>query len=104
LFDIRKAVAVFPEPERPDLILWWLWSRDRSDRPTGVFSHQTTLSLHDLTDTNPGKLDLTVPKHFRRGVPFPEVLHLHYGDVAPEDREILHGVPVTNAMRAILDV
>ena len=27
-----------------------------------------------------------------------------YGDVAAEDREILHGVPVTNAMRAILDV
>ncbi len=33
-------LARFPEPERPDLILWMLWSRDRSDRPTGVFSHQ----------------------------------------------------------------
>ena len=97
-------LALFPELERPDLILWWLWSRDRSDRPTGVFSHQTALSLHDLTDANPAKLDLTVPEHFRRGVPIPEVLRLHYGDVAAEDREILHGVPVTNAMRAILDV
>ncbi len=97
-------LALFPEPERPDLILWWLWSRDRSDRPTGVFSHQTALSLHDLTDTNPTKLDLTVPGHFRRGVPIPEVLRLHHGDVAPEDREMLNGVPVTNATRAILDV
>jgi predicted transcriptional regulator of viral defense system len=97
-------LALFPEPERPDLILWWLWSRDRSDQPTGVFSHQTALSLHDLTDTNPAKLDLTVPKHFRRGVPIPNVLRLHHGDVAAEDRELIHGVPVTNAMRAILDV
>jgi predicted transcriptional regulator of viral defense system len=97
-------LALFPEPERSDLMLWWLWSRDRSDRPAGVFSHQTALSLHDLTDANPAKLDLTVPTNFRRGVPIPNVLRLHRGDVRPEDREILYGVPVTNAMRTILDV
>jgi predicted transcriptional regulator of viral defense system len=97
-------LALFPEPERPDLILWWLWSRDRSDRPTGVFSHLTALSLHDLTDTNPAKLDLTVPKRFRRGVPIPKVLRLHRDEVAPEETELIHGVPVTNAMRTILDV
>ena len=97
-------LALFPEPERPDLILWWLWSRDRSDRPTGVFSHQTALSLHDLTDANPAKLDLTVPTKFRRGVPIPRVLRLHYDDVQPGDLETLLGVPVTNAIRSILDV
>lgn len=94
----------FPEPERSDLILWWLWSRDRSDRPSGVYSHQTALSLHDLTDANPAKLDLTVPTNFRRGIPIPKVLRLHHDDVQSEDLEILLGVPVTNAMRAILDV
>jgi predicted transcriptional regulator of viral defense system len=97
-------LALFPEPERSDLMLWWLWSRDRSDRPTGVFSHQTALSLHDLTDANPAKLDLTVPTNFRRGVPIPNVLRLHHDDVRAEDLEILCGVPVTNAMRTILDV
>jgi predicted transcriptional regulator of viral defense system len=97
-------LALFPEPERSDLMLWWLWSRDRSDRPTGVFSHQTALSLHNLTDANPARLDLTVPANFRRGVPIPRVLRLHRDDVRAEDREILYGVPVTNAMRTILDV
>lgn len=97
-------LAFFPMPDRSDLILWWLWSRDRSDRPAGVFSHQTALSLHDLTDANPAKLDLSVPEHFRRGVPIPKVLRLHHSDVGAEDREILDGVPVTNAIRAILDV
>lgn len=32
------------------------------------------------------------------------MLRLHRGDVPPEDREIIFGVPVTNAMRTILDV
>jgi predicted transcriptional regulator of viral defense system len=94
----------FPEPERPDLILWWLWSRDRSDDPTGVFSHQTALSLHDLTDANPAKLDLTVPGDFRRSAPIPKALRLHHDEVPSKDREVLYGVPVTNALRAILDV
>ena len=97
-------IARFPQPDRPDLILWMLWSRDRSDRPTGVFSHQTALSLHELTDANPARLDLTVPTSFRRGTPIPKVLRLHHGDVPPGDREIIFGVPVTNAMRTILDV
>ena len=97
-------LARFPEPERPDLILWWLWSRDRTDRPTGVFSHQTALSLHDLTDVNPAKLDLSVPMNFRRGVPTPKVLRLHYSDVRLGDREILYGVPVTTSIRTIVDV
>lgn len=94
----------FPEPERSDLILWWLWSRDRNDRPSGVYSHQTALSLHDLTDANPAKLDLTVPTNFRRGVPIPKVLRLHHSDVRSEDLETLLGVPVTNAIRSIVDV
>jgi predicted transcriptional regulator of viral defense system len=97
-------LALFPEPDRPDLILWWLWSRDRSDRPTGVYSHQTALSLHDLTDVNPSRLDLTVPPSFRRGAPIPKILRLHYGLVLKAEQEILFGVPVTSALRTILEV
>jgi predicted transcriptional regulator of viral defense system len=94
----------FPEPDRPDLILWMLWSRDRTDQPTGVYSHQTALSLHDLTDANPARLDITVPASFRRGTPIPKVLRLHRGEVPLDDRDTIFGVPVTNAMRTILDV
>ena len=97
-------LALFPEPERADLILWWLWSRDRSDEPTGVYSHLTALSLHELTDANPSRLDITVPPSFRRGVPVPKILRLHYGQVPDAERENLFGVPVTNALRTILDV
>jgi predicted transcriptional regulator of viral defense system len=97
-------LALFPEPERPDLILWWLWSRDRSDQPSGVYSHQTALSLHELTNVNPSQLDITVPSSFRRGVPVPRILRLHRGNVPTEEQETLFLVPVTSALRTILDV
>lgn len=97
-------LALFPAPDRPDLILWWLWSRGRDDRPSGVFSHRTALSLHDLTDVNPSKIDLTVPPAFRKGSAIPAVLHLHYGVVPDADREVIAGVPVTIPLRAIVDV
>lgn len=97
-------LSLFPEPERPDLILWWLWSRDRSDQPSGVYSHQTALSLHELTDVNPSRLDMTVPSSFRRGVPVPRILRLHRGTVPAAEQEILFQVPVTNALHTILDV
>lgn len=97
-------LALFPEPDRSDLILWWLWSRNQSDQPSGVYSHQTALSLHELTDVNPSRLDMTVPPSFRRGVPIPRILRLHYGNVPAAEQEILFLVPVTSALRTILDV
>ena len=97
-------LALFPEPDRSDLILWWLWSRNRSDQPSGVYSHQTALSLHELTDVNPSRLDMTVPPSFRRGVPVPRILRLHYGTVPTAEQEVLFQVPVTNALRSICDV
>ncbi|MCC6264303.1 MAG: hypothetical protein IT169_12050 [Bryobacterales bacterium] len=97
-------LALFPAPARPDLILWWLWSRGRSDAPQGVFSHRTALALHDLTDANPAKLDLTVPPSFRKGSAIPRVLRLHYSEVGASESETVENVPVTTALRTILDV
>jgi predicted transcriptional regulator of viral defense system len=97
-------LALFPAPARPDLILWWLWSRGHSDIPQGVFCHRTALALHDLTDVNPAKLDLTVPPSFRKGSAIPRVLRLHYADLGPSETEIVENVPVTTALRTIIDV
>ncbi len=97
-------LALFPSPPRPDLILWWLWSRDRSDSPQGVFSHHTAFALHELTDLNPARIDLTVPPSFRKGSEIPPVLRLHFAVVVATDIEVLENVPVTNALGTILDV
>src|SRR6202041_2190526 len=94
----------FPRGERPDLMLWSLWSRNREEASQGVYSHQTALSLHDLSDVMPAKLNMTVPRSFRRNSKIPRVLVLHFADLPQSDIGTAHGVRVTNPMRTILDL
>jgi predicted transcriptional regulator of viral defense system len=94
----------FPLGERPDLMVWSLWSRNRREVTQGVYSHQTALSLHDLSDVMPSRLHMTVPKSFRRNSEIPRVLVLHFADLPQGDMEVVHGVRVTKAMRTILDL
>jgi predicted transcriptional regulator of viral defense system len=94
----------FPSPERPDLMLWFLWSRDRNDVPQGVYSHQTALSFYDLSDINPARLHMTVPKGFRRNSAIPKVLVLHKADLGPMDAQDILGVRATTPLRTVADL
>jgi len=97
-------LATQPLPPRPDLILWWLWSRNRQDEPQGVYSHETALSLHELTDLMPSRFHMTVPSGFRRSAAIPRSVVLHFNNLPPSDVERIDGVPVTSALRTLLDV
>src|ERR1700679_4290093 len=97
-------LASFPRGERPDLMLWSLWSRNRGEAAQGIYSHQTALSLHDLSDVMPAKLHMTVPKSFRRNSEIPRVLVLHFADLPQSEMGVVHGARVTKAMRTILDL
>jgi len=97
-------LAHFPAAERPDLVRWSLWSRDRQDHPQGVYSHQTALSIHDLSDIMPSKIHMTVPLKFRKTSKTPPVLVLHHSDLPVEATEERTGFRVTRPMRTILDL
>jgi predicted transcriptional regulator of viral defense system len=97
-------LSIFPRGERPDLMLWSLWSRNRGEATQGVYSHQTSLSLHDLSDVMPAKLHMTVPRSFRRSSEIPRVLVLHFADLSQSDIGVAYGVQVTRPMRTILDL
>jgi len=97
-------LASFPRGERPDLMLWSLWSRDRAEAVQGVYSHQTALSLHDLSDVMPAKLHMTVPTSFRRSSEIPRVLVLHFADLSESDIGAADGVRVIKPIRTILDL
>ena len=97
-------LARFPQGERPDLMLWSLWSRNRGEATQGVYSHQTALSLYDLSDVMPAKLHMTVPRSFRRNSEIPRVLVLHFADLSQNDIGIADGVRVTKPMRTMLDL
>lgn len=94
----------FPVAEEADLVLWSLWSRDRSDRPTGVYSHETALRIYDLSDVMPAKLHMTVPRSFRRNAPVPDVLVLHRANLQPDEVDERQGYRVTRPIKTLVDL
>ena len=97
-------LALFPIVEHPDLVKWALWSQNRDEVMEGVYSHQTALSLYELSDLNPAKLHMTVPTHFRRNSEIPAILVLHYADLARDDVQTAQGFKYTRPLRTILDL
>lgn len=97
-------LSKFPVAEHPDMIAWSLWSRDRSDKPQGVYSHETALSVYNLSDLMPAKLHMTVPPEFRRNASIPGVLVLHRGRLQDHEIESMQGFRVTRPLKAIADL
>src|SRR3989475_10509178 len=59
IIRVRRSVyrlKHFPPGQQEDLVALWLWS-DRA----GVFSHETALMLHELSDVLPARAHLTLP-------------------------------------------
>lgn len=94
----------FPQSSEEQLVIYALWSRNRAGEPEGVYSHQTALSIHELSDVNPAKLHLTVPAAFRRTAKPPNVLVLHRSNLNPKDIELRQGFAVTRPLRTIADL
>jgi hypothetical protein len=97
-------LAKFPISDRPDLVLWSLWSRNRTEKIEGAYSHQTALSLHELSDLNPAKLHMTVPTHFRRNSDIPGIVVLHYDNLPASEIQAGPGYRYTRPLRTILDL
>ena len=95
-------LARFPQGDQIQLVLWHLWSQNRAGEPQGVYSHQTALSIYELSDVMPARLHLTVPPTFRRNAPIPKVLVLHRAALKPSEVETLRGFKVIRPFPAIL--
>ena len=89
----------FPAGDHEGLAVLWLWSER-----AGVFSHQTALLLHGLSDVLPGQIHLTLPAEWRhRRFRVPQGVVLHHAEIRPEDRVWFGPVPVTSPRRALSD-
>lgn len=97
-------LAKFSPTERPDLMFWWLWSRNRDDVPQGIYSHETALSIYDLSDINPARLHMSVPHSFRRRGAPSKLPVLHRADVHKDDIGRRFGVKVTRPLKTIADL
>ncbi|MFC2023415.1 hypothetical protein ACFLT5_01610 [Chloroflexota bacterium] len=92
----------YPPGEREDLIRWSLWSRNQQGFSQAVVSHDTALTVHELSDVMPARIHLTVPPGFRKKIP-PSCV-LHKATLAPIDVEARDGYQVTTTLRTLLDV
>ncbi len=102
---IYKLVHFSQVPEfRPDLMFLYIWSRNREERPQGVFSHETAMALYEVSDLMPAKVHMSVPKKFRRHSEIPGALILHHNDVPETDTKWMHGFKVSSPLRTIIDL
>jgi predicted transcriptional regulator of viral defense system len=97
-------LARFPQSAEEQLVIYSLWSRNRAGEPEGVYSHQTALSIHELSDANPAKLHMTVPTTFRRNATTPKMLVLHRASLDEKDVEQRQVFAVTRPLRSIADL
>jgi predicted transcriptional regulator of viral defense system len=93
----------YPDLGPRDFMTWYLWSCDRSGNPEGVYSHDTALELHELSNWSGNRLHMTVPKDFKRRV-VPKALKLHTGELRHFEITRASRVPVTTPTRTILDL
>jgi len=91
-------LADLPPGEHDELVELWLWSDE-----AGVFSHETALALHDLSDALPSRIHMTVPPTWARRSPTPRLLVLHAANLPPGDRAWIGAIPVTTAARTLRD-
>lgn len=94
----------YPIQDRPELVLWTLWSRGKQGDPQGVWSHETALDIHELSDVMPSKMHMTVPLNFRRRSEIPKMLCLHRGNLEKSDIEKRQGYKVTTPLKTLIDV
>jgi predicted transcriptional regulator of viral defense system len=99
---VRRGVyrlVHFPAGEHEDLAIVWLWSEQ-----AGIFSHQTALALHGLSDVLPAEAHLALPLEWRqRRFRVPAGVVLHHMDVPEEERAWVGPVPVTTPRRTLED-
>jgi len=99
---IRRGIyriVHFPAGDHEELVEAWLWSEQ-----AGVFSHQTALSLHGLSDVFPTRIHLTLPSAWRhRRFRIPADVVLHHADVAPSERTWFGAVAITSVPRTLND-
>jgi predicted transcriptional regulator of viral defense system len=67
----------------------------------GVLSHATALDLWDVSDVNPTKIHITVPRAHRPQRMVPKAYVIHRKDLDPIEVTAIEGVPVVTLARAI---
>lgn len=94
--------SFLPFSKEDELIKAYFWSRDKKDIPQAVISHESALSIHEIGEIIPNKINLTVPKSFRKKTPRKYLIHKT--DLGNKEVEKRDSFKVTNVVKTIIDV
>lgn len=89
-------LAHFPGSPFEDLFVAWLRTGPRS-----VISHESALSVYDLSDLLPGEVHVIIPRSASRRRPG---IRLHTNRLEPDEVTVREGLPITTVARTIADV
>jgi predicted transcriptional regulator of viral defense system len=81
-----------------------LWARASHGPEQVALSHETALGVYGISDVNPARVHLTVPKHARLRRQKPKWIVIHRGDLRPSDVTTHEGLPVTTVPKSVTDV
>lgn len=99
---IRRGIyrlVHFPAGYNEDLVVTWLWTECR-----GVFSHETALMLHGLSDALPAVAHVTLPEDWKtRRLRVPAGVILYYAPVPKSDWTWHGAIHVTTVTRTLID-
>ena len=96
LFRGIYRLAHFPSSAYEDLFVAWLRTG-----PNSVISHESALTLYNLSDVLPGEIHVIILRTASRRR---SGLRLHTNQLKPEEITTREGLPVTTAARTIADV
>jgi predicted transcriptional regulator of viral defense system len=97
-------LARYPLQEDAQFALWGVWASGRRGERRGAYSHETALSLFGLSDLQPTKLHVTVPRGYRRHGNIPGILCLHHTNVKAVECEERNGYRVIRPFRTFVDL
>lgn len=92
-------VAAIPPSVRAEFMEACLWPRS----VLGVISHDSALVLHELSDVNPAKIHITVPRKHRIVRAVPPLYVIHHAELGAGEVEFVDGIPATSPLRTITD-
>lgn len=93
----------FPHTDLAQFMEAILWPAAKGQDVWGVVSHDSALVVHELSDVNPPKVHITVPRGTRIRRAVPRYLVVHRADVSPADVVVVDGIRVTSPERTVRD-
>lgn len=94
----------FPPTRFSQYIEAVLWAKANRGPHEVAISHLTALNLYGISDANPDRIHITVPKLTRLRRQRPKGVVVHHDVITGDDIQVHEGIPVTTIDRTIKDL